>query len=186
MAQYTNESKCVSYLLRHGATKEKLPMTKSGYVLVTDLISKCAEQKYPITEDILKQIVAEDSKGRYSFSEDGLSIRANQGHSIDIDLGLKATIPPVELFHGTSMDNIDGIKKSGIIKMSRQHVHLSADIKTAFVVGRRHGKPAIILVDCKKMVADGIKFYQSENGVWLTDEVEPKYFKEIISKHSFQ
>lgn len=182
MTQYTNESKCISYLLRHAAVKEKLAMDKHGYVLVADLIAKCLEKEVTLTEDILSEIVASDSKGRYSYNDTKDKIRANQGHSIEVDLQLKKKIPPVILYHGTSSSALEGIKKTGIQRMKRHHVHLTDDIETATSVGMRHGSEVIIVIDTRDMVKNKIEFFQSENGVWLTNFVSIEYFKDIIKK----
>lgn len=170
--KYKNQSVWMSYILRHGAIKEGFNIDKHGWVKVDELIAR----GQGFSHDVILEIVESDSKGRYSLSGDGQSIRANQGHSMDVDVGLKKAIPPVVLYHGTSMKAASEIKKKGIQKMSRQHVHLSADVTTASTVGRRHGLPVIFSVDCKAMLADGIDFYRSENGVWLVDFVDQKYF----------
>lgn len=177
---YTKESKCISYLLRHAATKiPDFEITSEGWVDVDHLLEHCAKQKFPITEEILKQIVAEDEKGRYAFSEGGSKIRANQGHSIDVDLKLPKKIPPVTLYHGTSVKALEGIKKTGIQRMKRQHVHLTDDVNTASSVGMRHGSEVIITINTRDMVKDKIDFFQSENGVWLVNFVDIKYFQNI-------
>lgn len=174
----TNKSKYMSYILRHGAEKEGVPIDKEGWVNVDTLIAKVNDGKESLTVDIIKQIVAEDKKGRYSFNVDGTKIRANQGHSLDtIDIKYKKEVPPVELYHGTAKKNEADIRKKGILKMNRTHVHLSDDIFTATSVGGRHGKPVVLVLDTKKMLADGIEFFKSENGVWLVDHVDPKYIK---------
>jgi len=155
-------------------------MDKQGWVKCDDLIEAATKAGYELTLYKITEIVTMDSKGRYTLDKKTSKIRATQGHSLDVDVGLQKKIPPVELFHGTSMEVIEGIKKHGIQKMTRQYVHLSEEIETAFVVGRRHGHPVIITIDCKAMVAGGINFYQSENKVWLVDFIDPKYFKEFI------
>jgi len=163
----------ISYLLRHNP--EDLSMDKNGWVKVSDLLHKLR-----ITKSVLDSIVDTNDKKRYSYNEDMTLIRANQGHSVNVDVELKKTVPPVVLFHGTSPDYIKSILKTGLSKMNRQHVHLSSDYETAINVGQRHSKrkdPEILVVDCKSMVKDGYDFYLSDNGVWLTDHVPPKYLK---------
>lgn len=128
---------------------------------------------------LLEKIVKEDKKGRYSFNEDRTLIRANQGHSIKVDLEFKECTPPDILYHGTGEKYVESILKNGIDKRSRLYVHLSKDIETAKMVGSRHGKPVILKVKTKEMALDGIKFYLSENGVWLTDNVDTKYIELI-------
>lgn len=173
--KYTKESVFISYVLRHSAIKLGIPITNSGYITLLDLISTANNHGYTLTDDIISVIVKSDNKGRYSYSSDGLSLRANQGHSMKIDVGLKKMIPPTVLYHGTSERYVSAIKKSGISKMKRTHVHMSTNIETATSVGGRHGIPVIITIDCKAMVASGIPFFISENGVWLTDHIDPKY-----------
>jgi len=175
---YKKESVWMSYILRHGAKKEGVEITHDGWVLIEDLIAKAAEQGYKLNTDIIREIVRTDSKQRYAVSSApafGKFIRANQGHSLEVDVQLERKIPPVVLYHGTSMKVLDEIKKHGIQKMSRQHVHLSEEFQTAADVGRRHGHPVVLAINCKAMVADGIEFFKSANGVWLTDFVDPKY-----------
>jgi putative RNA 2'-phosphotransferase len=147
-------------------------MDSAGWVAIDELLEK---SKNGLTIEILHEIVAEDAKKRYSISSDGLQIRANQGHSIEVDLGLKEAIPPVPLCHGTHAGAIGTIMKEGLKKMKRHHVHLSADADTAMKVGARHGKPILLVVNTKEMVKQGIKFYLSDNGVWLVDAVGPEF-----------
>jgi putative RNA 2'-phosphotransferase len=180
MAKYTRESVFISYCLRHGAAAINLPIDTEGWVLTSDLVDKCVEQYSKFTFDILKQIVAEDTKGRYSFNDNKMMIRANQGHSLAIvSITYEKKIPPPELYHGTSIDLLDDIIEEGIIKMGRHHVHLSDNLATAISVGRRHGEPAIITIDTVAMTNAGIEFFLSDNGVWLTDSVDPQYFKNV-------
>lgn len=180
MAKYTRESKCISYLLRHGAEKVGLRLNNRGYALVSELLAKCAEHGYIITEHMLEEIVNADTKGRYGYTDKQQYVRANQGHSLSVDLGLNKKVPPVELFHGTGSKSYEDIIRLGIEKMNRQHVHLSDNMTTAYDVGQRHGKPVIFVVDCKRMLADGVDFYLSNNGVWLVDFVDRKYFSSIL------
>ena len=123
----------------------------------------------------LQKIVAEDSKQRCSFNEDGTLIRANQGHSIPVDVELPEATPPTVLYHGTATRFVESICSAGLQPRSRLYVHLSADVETAEIVGKRHGKPAIFTVDAAQMAADGCTFYLSRNGVWLTKAVPPQY-----------
>lgn len=164
------KSKQISYILRHDPSG--LSMDKSGWVSVSELISHI-----DITKEHLDLIVSEDNKKRFAYSTDELKIRALQGHSIKVDVGLSPTEPPKKLYHGSALKSVESIQKSGLIKRSRLHVHLSQDVETAKSVGSRHGKPIIFEVDSRKMQSDGIEFYQSENKVWLTDFVDTKYLK---------
>ncbi len=129
--------------------------------------------------DILEEIVRTDNKSRYSFNENKTLIRANQGHSIPVDVELREATPPDVLYHGTATKFIENIKQSGIKSKSRLYVHLSKDLDTAVDVGNRHGKCAVLIINTKKMFDDGIKFYLSQNGVWLTKYVDWKYVTEI-------
>lgn len=179
----TKQSKFVSFILRHTAEKLGLPIDSQGWVSVDELLKLCHKSKYiDIDRSVLERIVAEDSKNRYDFSKDGTMIRANQGHSMEcVKIDFVKKVPPVVLFHGTSCgDALQGINKHGIKKMKRLHVHLSENLETAQMVGRRHGKLAVLVIDTKRMWADGIDFYLSANNVWLTDHVDPKYIKEVI------
>ena len=124
----------------------------------------------------LDWIVAENNKKRFGYNEDETKIRARQGHSIKVELDLKEITPPDLIYHGTALKYLDDIRKSGLKPMSRNHVHLSSDLETARQVGRRHGMLRIIHIDAARMVKDGITFYESENGVILVDNVDPKYF----------
>lgn len=132
---------------------------------------------YSIDIEVLKDIVKSSDKQRFKFNDDFSKIRANQGHSINVDLKLKLKLPPEILFHGTATKNIDSIKQNGLLKQNRHHVHLSSDTETAKKVGMRYGKPIILKIEAGSMHADGIKFYLSENGVWLTEKVDTKYIK---------
>lgn len=125
----------------------------------------------------LEEIVTTNDKKRFSFNEGKTMIRANQGHSVEINLALQAIIPPDVLYHGTAEKNLGSILEKGIQKMSRQYVHLSNDKETAFKVGSRHGKPLILTINTAQMHQDGLLFYQSDNGVWLTDAVAKQYIQ---------
>jgi len=140
-------------------------------------MEKSKAKKVYFDIDILTEVVETNNKKRFTFNEDKTKIRANQGHSIDIDINLDPMEPPAELYHGTAIANIDLIRASGIEKRNRQHVHLSHELDTAKNVGSRHGKPIILTIDAKQMQEDGCLFYISKNGVWLTDFIDPKYIK---------
>ena len=173
----TNISKFISLVLRHKPQEANLVLDKYGYAKVTELVAG-VKKKYPeFNKEVLIEIVETDEKQRYSFKDNGKLIRANQGHSFPVDLGLEAQQPPLLLFHGTSTKYLDGIMKQGIISKSRQYVHLSKDVDTAHTVGLRHGAGTVILVvSAEQMWKDGYKFFLSDNGVWLVDEVPTKYF----------
>lgn len=172
-------SRFMSLLLRHKPFEYGLDMDEFGYVNVDDLIRVINREGFGITSRDVERIVAEDEKQRYSFSEDRTKIRANQGHSIHVNLQLQPTEPPEVLYHGTAVRFRDSIMREGIKKQGRQYVHLSSDAETAAKVGRRHGKLFIFVVESRQMYKDGYKFYLSQNNVWLTDYVPPKYLKEL-------
>jgi putative RNA 2'-phosphotransferase len=165
----------MSLLLRHKPERENLTLDEQGYVLVDELL-----EKLDITIDDLDWIVENNDKKRFVFNSDKTMIRAAQGHSISVDLKMKQILPPDILYHGTSITNGSEISKNGLLKMNRNHVHLTDNRNTAYSVGMRYAKYQnkiwIIEIDAKAMNADGYKFYRSENGVYLTDHVPSKYF----------
>lgn len=126
-------------------------------------------------------MVAKNDKQRFSFDESQTRIRANQGHSTPVDLQLDPATPPDILYHGTPAPNVDIILREGLCKMARHHVHLSATPATAEMVGRRRGRPVVLVVDAAAMGRDGFVFYRSANGVWLTDEVPPGYLRPLAA-----
>lgn len=170
--------KFLSLVLRHDPAKIGIELDENGWVNVNELIEKCKKHRYHFSVADLIEIVETNDKKRYSFNEKRNKIRANQGHSIDIDLALSPVEPPEFLYHGTATRFLSSIMEEGIVKGSRQHVHLSKDKETATKVGSRHGKPVILTIMSGKMYQDGILFYQSDNGVWLTDYVNVKYISE--------
>lgn len=176
---YKELSKYLSYLLRHNPKDANLNMDKNGWVSVQELITNTCNfgKTKRFTLEILEYIVSNDNKCRYKFNEDKTKIRANQGHSINIDLELKEVVPEGNLYHGTATRFVDSIMKYGIKSQNRQYVHLSSDIEKALEVGKRHGDPIVLEIDVEKMVNDGIKFYLSENDVWLTEYVDNKYIR---------
>lgn len=166
-------SKFLSLILRHQPEKIGLELDKNGWALISDILGK---SKLQFTFEELKEIVVTNDKKRFSFNEDRTKIRANQGHSLKtINLDLVVQTPSEFLFHGTVDRFITAIKLEGLNKMKRQHVHLSQDKETAIKVGARRGKAIILVVKALEMQNKGHKFYKSENGVWLTENV-PAYF----------
>jgi len=168
-------SKFLSLVLRHQPEKIGLRLNDAGWIRVDDLLQASSAHNFPITLDELKSAVRNNDKQRFAFSPDESLIRANQGHSIIVELGYEPLAPPDILFHGTAERFIASIKEKGLIKGDRQQVHLSADEATASKVGQRHGKPVVLRVMAGAMDQEGYKFYQSENGVWLTDHVPINY-----------
>ena len=170
-------SKFLSKYLRHEPEALGLSLEPGGWVYVEDLLAGAAKIGFTIASDELAQIVAESEKRRFSFDQTGTMIRANQGHSTEVDLQLTEVDPPAQLFHGTVSKFLDAILAEGLQKMDRHDVHLSKDIQTAAKVGERRGKPIILAIDSGRMAADGFKFRVSANGVWLTDHVPPHYVR---------
>lgn len=168
-------SKFLSLILRHKPETINLILDENGWANVEELITKSTNDSQGFTFEELDEIVQTNDKKRFIFNEDKTKIRANQGHSIDVDLALKPQQPPEFLYHGTAENNVNSILKNGIEKRNRQHVHLSQDKETATKVGMRHGKPIILTIKTGKMSQDGILFYLSENSVWLTDFVAAEY-----------
>jgi putative RNA 2'-phosphotransferase len=168
-------SKYLSRHLRHDPGRLGLTLAPGGWVSVEALLKACAAHSFALTREELVEVVASNDKHRFSFDETGTRIRANQGHSVAIDLGLEPTAPPSILFHGTGEGSVDSIMRTGLERRRRHHVHLSGDDATAVRVGSRHGKPVVLQVDAKRMARDGHAFYLTENGVWLTFEVPAAY-----------
>ena len=169
-------SKFISLILRHKPDVIGITLDEHGWANVDELIAGVS-RTHPIDMAILEQIVAEDEKQRYSFNEDKPLIRANQGHSIPVDVELEEKEPPEILFHGTGEKYTASIDKEGLIPKTRLYVHLSSDEATAAKVGQRHGKPVIYKVKSGNMYRDGYKFYLSVNGVWLTKSVPVQYLE---------
>ena len=168
-------SKFLSLILRHQPQLIGLQLNDSGWANVEELLSKMTVNGEIVSRQLLETVVADNDKKRFSFNEDKTMIRASQGHSVSIDLALQPQTPPDVLLHGTIAAFIPAIKKDGLQKMSRQHVHLSADALTAEKVAGRRGKPVILTIKAKEMFNSGYSFYLSENGVWLTDHVSPAF-----------
>lgn len=174
-------SKFLSLILRHAPEKVGLTLQEGGWVEVSALLTAMQQAGTAINLPLLQRIVAEDEKQRYAFSADGTQIRANQGHSIQVELGLEVTPPPPYLYHGTATRFLESIRAMGLRPQSRTHVHLSSDYATAVQVGTRHGKPVVLEIRAGDMAAAGMHFYQAANGVWLTDTVPPAYFRVMDS-----
>lgn len=169
-----NISKYMSLILRHKPQTIGISLDKNGWVKVDELIIGI-NKTYPLNMNLLEKIVKEDKKQRYSFNQEKTLIRANQGHSVLVDVELEKTIPPNTLWHGTGEKYANSIIENGLIPKSRLYVHLSSSYDTAVNVGSRHGKPIVFIIDAKKMFQDGYEFYISKNGVWLTKNVSNIY-----------
>lgn len=170
-------SKFLSYILRHNPDAIGLKLNAQGWAEVDTLLACAARANTPLSLATLQEVVAHNSKKRFSFNAEGTHIRANQGHSIPIDLQLEPRTPPSILYHGTATRFLAAIQREGLSARTRHHVHLSLDVETASAVGKRHGQLVILQIDAKQMHTDGCQFYCSENGVWLTDAVAPRYFQ---------
>lgn len=170
-----NISKFLSLILRHKPEQIGITLDENGWTSVAILLEKINVDKYSLSMEELEEIVATNNKKRFAFNEDKTLIRANQGHSVHIDLALQPKEPPSYLYHGTVEKFMESIREKGLIKGSRQHVHLSADKETAINVGSRRGKPIILIIKSGEMHAQNHTFYQSENGVWLTDSVPTEF-----------
>ncbi|MCB1043908.1 MAG: RNA 2'-phosphotransferase [Acidobacteria bacterium] len=168
-------SKYLSYVLRHQPESIGLDLDAHGWADVTELLARSVSSG--LTRAALDRVVANNDKKRFEYSPDGLKIRASQGHSVNIDLSYEARTPPEILFHGTVDRFLDAIRNSGLMKMKRHHVHLSADMDTAQSVGDRRGKHVVLRVRAAEMDADGHSFFLSTNGVWLTEHVPPEYIE---------
>jgi len=172
-------SKYLSKHLRHQPERLGLTLEPGGWVAVEQLLAACARQQFPISREELAEVVARNSKQRFAFDPTGRLIRANQGHSIAVDLQLEPALPPEHLYHGTGHRAVEAIRRDGLRKMSRHHVHLSPDVATARMVGTRHGRPVVFTVDAAAMQRAGFTFYCSANGVWLVENVPPEYLHEL-------
>lgn len=170
-------SKFLSFVLRHHPELIGIELDENGWTEVSSLIEKSRQTEPKLDLEMLKYIVDSNAKKRFSFNESLNKIRANQGHSVKIDLGYTPQEPPEILYHGTGGKFVDLIRNSGLEKQSRHHVHLSQHKDTAVNVGQRHGKPFIFEVLSGQMHKDNYEFFLSDNNVWLTDHVPPKYLK---------
>ncbi|GAB1818088.1 RNA 2'-phosphotransferase [Herbidospora sp. RD11066] len=168
-------SKYLAKHLRHEPERIGLTLDEHGWTPVDDLLAAAAAHGFPIDRAELDRVVDANDKKRYVIS-DG-RIRANQGHSIEVDLDLPAAEPPALLYHGTVASALDAIRADGIRKMARHDVHLSADAETASRVGARRGRPVILTIEAGAMHADGHEFRVSANGVWLASHVPPGFIR---------
>ena len=176
-------SKFLSLILRHQPERIGLTLDANGWADVEELMRLSNQKGTFLTRALLEQVVAENDKKRFAFSEDGRRIRASQGHSIEVDLALPPAEPPVLLYHGTASRFVDSIRAEGLHSASRQHVHLSLDVDTATKIGSRHGSPVILTVRAQEMFRAGHAFYLSANGVWLTEQVPAAYLEFPDTRH---
>lgn len=173
-------SKFISLILRHKPEAIGILLDEHGWADVQELIAGVNRAEgHTLDMELLEEIVRTDEKQRYSFNEDHSLIRANQGHSIQVDVELEERIPPDILWHGTGEKYVSSIDARGLLPKSRLYVHLSPDTETARKVGSRHGKPVIYEIDCRKMTEDGYRFFLSANQIWLTKKVPARYLKKL-------
>ncbi len=175
--QTVKTSKFLSYVLRHRPDEIGITLDENGWVDLEQLIDAANAKGHQITREQIARAVEQNDKKRFSISDDGRRIRARQGHSIAVDLGLEPTTPPAVLYHGTAQRNLGGIRLRGLIKARRQYVHLSPDPQTATRVGARHGQPVVLTIKAAAMHESGIKFFLSENGVWLVESAPPQFIE---------
>lgn len=168
----------LSLVLRHQPQAAYITLDRHGWADIEKLLAGCVRAGKSMDRETLERIVRENSKQRYSLSPDGKKIRANQGHSIPVELELREAEPPSRLYHGTATRFLESIRREGITRQSRQQVHLSATVETAAIVGARHGSPVVLPIDAAAMGRDGHAFWLSENGVWLCQEVPWRYVLE--------
>ncbi len=179
MDELTKTGKFLSLILRHKPDVIGISLDEHGWADVTELIVGIKKTR-DFDMNMLEEIVRTDNKQRFSFNSDHTKIRANQGHSIEVDVELKEQNPPEILYHGTGTKNVSSILKKGLLPQGRLYVHLSKDIPTAITVGKRHGRPAVFTVRAGEMSRKGYKFFLSENGVWLTKYVPAEYLNRNI------
>ena len=170
-------SRFLSLVLRHDPGSIGLVLDANGWADVDALLGKARAAGQPLDAERLHRIVAESDKQRFALSPDGLRIRANQGHSVQIDLALTPLAPPDRLFNGPADRNLASIAATGLNPGSRQHVHLSPDAATTTTVGARHGRPVVLEIESGAMHRAGHQFFRSENGVWLTVHVPPSHIR---------
>ena len=172
-------SKYLSKHLRHRPERLGLRLEPGGWAGVEDLLEACARHRFPIGREELREVVERNDKRRFAFDPSGTRIRAQQGHSVPVDLGLEPLVPPPVLYHGTNENVLPAILREGLSPMGRHHVHLSPDPETARKVGARRGRPVVLEVDAGRMGSEGREFYLTGNGVWLVDAVPPRYLRRL-------
>lgn len=170
-------SKFLAMHLRHRPERIGITLDKGGWVGVDELIAACAHNGFPVSREELEYVVTANDKHRYGFDETGAHIRANQGHSVEVELGLPISTPPDVLFHGTTDRFLSVIRREGLRPMGRHDVHLSAELETARRVGARRGEPVVLTIDAAAMALTGYEFRLSANGVWLVSAVPPRYLR---------
>jgi len=175
MNNHKQISKLMSLVLRHQPEAIGIKLDEHGWAKVSDLLHGINSKGLKLDMPLLEEIVKTNPKKRFSFNEAKTLVRANQGHSISVDVQLNEKEPPYTLYHGTVAKYMSSIREKGLLKMNRNHVHLSQDIETASIVGQRRGKPIILKINAHKMSLAGFKFFLSENNVWLTETVPTEF-----------
>jgi putative RNA 2'-phosphotransferase len=170
-------SKFLSLVLRHRPDAIGLDLDDGGWSDIVELIEKARKTGVNLTPAVIRQVVSASDKQRFRISSDCTRIRANRGHSIPVELSLQVEEPSEILYHGTARRNLVAIHREGIKRSNRNYVHLSMDTETALKVGARHGQPVVLFVQAARMSSDGIRFFRSENDVWLTEYVAPEYLR---------
>jgi putative RNA 2'-phosphotransferase len=182
-ARQVRVSKLLSLVLRHEPGRIGIRLDPAGWVAIDELLAACGRHGTVVSREELEVVVAASPKQRFAIDPSGTLIRANQGHSVVVDLGYQPTTPPPVLFHGTARRSLEPILDRGLEPMARQHVHLSADIATATSVGSRHGVPVVLEVAAAAMHAHGHLFLRAANGVWLVDHVPSRFLRQIEPPH---
>lgn len=172
-------SKFLSLVLRHKPEEIGIALDKNGWANIHQLILLSNQAGVALDEATILEVVSRSDKQRFAISDNGVNIRANQGHSISVDLEFISLIPPEFLLHGTAIRFLDSILTKGLSRMNRQHVHLTENPDSAMVVGARYGQPVLLRIDSNGMSNEGHIFYKSENGVWLVDAVPPEFISVI-------
>ena len=174
---HVKTSKFLSFVLRHKPEAIGLHLDGEGWASVDDLIACAASDGKELDRAVIESVVATNDKQRFELSDDGSRIRARQGHSLPVDLGLEPQVPPELLYHGTASRSLASIRGTGLVKGERHHVHLSQDVASARAVGQRYGRPVILRLQAGRMARDGFEFFLSTNGVWLVNRVPPEYIE---------
>jgi len=175
--QRTKTSKFMSLVLRHSPETIGIRLDEAGWIDIDELLAAMARHEHAITRQQLLEVVGTSDKQRFCLSEDGSRIRANQGHSIEVQLGYEPTEPPEILYHGTAKQFVESVRSQGLRKMQRHDVHLSESIEQTMKVGQRRGRPVLVKIFAGRMWRDGFKFHRTPNHVWLTDHVPPQYLE---------
>ena len=177
-SRHVQTSKFLSYVLRHNPGALDLELDPGGWVDVEALVKQARKDGRTLSREHIERVIAESDKQRFTLSADGQKIRANYGHSVDVNLDLEPAAPPERLFHGTARRTLPAIREEGLRPQSRQFVHLSATREEAKRVGQRHGTPVVLVVRSGAMHAAGHTFYEATDAIWLTEAVPPRFIED--------